>query len=132
MTSGTRAYIALAFSIILNSAALLFIKAAVITITGATLIDPSVGFFIKAALSPWLWAGVFSFIGSLYLWTISLKVLDLSLAYPTSSISYIAIAVVSHLLFDEVLTIMRVVGMALIMCGVYFLYLPRKEKPVEV
>jgi drug/metabolite transporter (DMT)-like permease len=120
------AYAALAFSIALNAAALILIRALV----GA--LSPGLGsigiaLFIRA-ISSWLfWAGALSFLAGLYFWVQSLKVIPLSLAYPSSATSYIVIAPLSWWLFGEPITATRVLGMAIIIVGVALLY--RRRKP---
>ncbi len=52
------------------------------------------------------------------LWTFALKDVAISLAYPLLSLSFVLILGVSHLLFNEPLTVGKVVGSALIIAGV--------------
>lgn len=70
----------------------------------------------------WFYIGVSSFGVSLLLWVISLRTIRLSIAYPTSSVSYIAVAVAATLFFGEQLTVGRVAGMILIILGTVLLY----------
>jgi multidrug transporter EmrE-like cation transporter len=114
-------YVALAVSILLNTAALIAIRAAVGRLdTGAPSL--SIDLLWKVLSDIWFWAGGLSFVAGMYFWIISLKTIDLSLAYPASSISYVLIAVVSYYFFNEPITIARITGMVLVIGGVVLLF----------
>lgn len=119
--SKTTAYVALAISILLNSVAMVTLKFAV----GSLDIDDlSVAALLSLLTNPWFFVGAGSFIVSLVFWIQSLKSINLSVAYPTSSTSYIAVAVISYFLFAEAVTATRIIGMVLIIGGVGLLYRP--------
>ncbi len=119
-------YLALGTSILLNTAALLLIRLVVAQIRKSH--DQLDALLILGALqSPVFWAGVASFVGGIYFWMVSLRALDLSLAYPTSALSYVAIAVLSRLWFGEELSVWRVVGITAIVLGVAALYWHPKQ-----
>ncbi len=115
------AFFELALSIALNSAAMILLRAVVGAIsTGSG--EVSLGLLMQA-LSNWLfWAGGLCFVGGIYFWVQALKEMPLSLAYPTSAISYIVIAPLAWILFGEPITITRAVGMSIIIIGVAMLY----------
>jgi small multidrug resistance pump len=61
--------------------------------------------------------------GSAALYATSLRKLPLSVAFPSVALSYIAVAMASHLLWQETLGWPRLSGMALIVAGVVLLNL---------
>jgi len=61
------------------------------------------------------------FLGAI-LWLFILKKLPLSIAYPAMSLTYITVAVVSALIFNEPMTAGKVAALALIATGVAVLF----------
>lgn len=120
------AYISLVVSIMLNTSALIALKLAVLNVAEVEA-DISITFFVNALRNLWLWIGAFCFISGVFFWTKSLTYIDLSLAYPTSSVSYIVIIIISYFLFDEPINAGRIFGICLIIMGVVFLYRPQKK-----
>ena len=59
---------------------------------------------------------------SAILYIYSLKKIDLSIAYPTISLSYIAIIFLSFLLFGETITLLKIIGCAIIILGVFLVW----------
>ena len=56
------------------------------------------------------------------LYIFSLKKIDLSIAYPSISISYIFIIILSHFIFGEPITYYKILGSILITLGVYLMW----------
>jgi drug/metabolite transporter (DMT)-like permease len=122
-TPRARHYISMAVSVVLNSATLLLLKAvAVHWITDAFAFTFAVA--VAIALDPLFIAAVLSFLAGIYFWIIALKRIDLSLAYPSVSVSYALIAILSWRLFGEEIGAFRWIGIAVIMAGVTVMYLP--------
>ena len=69
---------------------------------------------------PFVFVGIALYISSAALWLVILSQEELSFAYPLISIGYIITAVLSNIFFHESLTIFRIIGILLIMAGVYF------------
>ncbi len=55
-----------------------------------------------------------------FIWIMSLKVVPLSVAYPFMSLSYPLILLVSYFMFDEAITLNRVLGTLFIVSGILF------------
>ncbi len=55
-------------------------------------------------------------------YVIAIKRIPISLAFPTVSLSYVAVALVAHLVWDEPLGLPQLAGIALISCGVLLLH----------
>jgi multidrug transporter EmrE-like cation transporter len=77
--------------------------------------------FIEIFSNPWVLAGfIFYFLSSL-LWLIAISRIQLSIAYPMLSMSYILILIASWFLFNEPVTLVRWGGVAVICCGVFLI-----------
>ncbi|MGW8228790.1 MAG: SMR family transporter [Gammaproteobacteria bacterium] len=72
-------------------------------------------------LEPALWLGLFCYGISVIIWILALSRVDVSIAYPMLSIGYIVNALFAWLLFGEALTLERLVGIGVIIVGVYIL-----------
>ncbi|MBO3462942.1 EamA family transporter [Aetokthonos hydrillicola Thurmond2011] len=57
-------------------------------------------------------------------WIFALRVVKLSIAYPLTSLNYVGILLGSYYFFGEKITLIRVVGVALIFSGVLLVALP--------
>jgi multidrug transporter EmrE-like cation transporter len=69
----------------------------------------------------WLWLGLICYAVSVVVWILALSRVDVSIAYPMLSVGYILNAVAASYLFDEPLGIGKVVGIGVIILGVYIL-----------
>jgi drug/metabolite transporter (DMT)-like permease len=70
------------------------------------------------ATNPYVVGGLFVYICSTIFWLVALSRVDLSYAYPFASLSYILMLVVSWRLFDENISLLRLLGTATIAFGV--------------
>jgi multidrug transporter EmrE-like cation transporter len=59
---------------------------------------------------------------SAFFWLIALSKLDLSIAYPTLSVGYILIMILSFFLLNETITIYKISGTILIVLGIFLLF----------
>jgi multidrug transporter EmrE-like cation transporter len=75
----------------------------------------------ELALSAPIVGGIACYVVSVVLWVLALSRVDVSIAYPMLSIGYVVNAVAAWALFGEALTPMRIVGIAVIILGVYLL-----------
>ena len=74
--------------------------------------------FIKAFLNPYVFMGfVFYFLSSLF-WMVVLSKVQLSVAYPLLSLGYVFVLIASWFLFKEPITMIRWLGVLVIICGV--------------
>ena len=108
--------------VLLNAGAQLLLKAGT-RVVGV--IDPS-----AAGVLPTLWAvgtqpyiigGLASYVLSVGIWIVALSRVDVSIAYPMLSIGYVVNAFAAWWLFGEMLTPMRLVGISIILVGVFVL-----------
>ena len=97
--------------------------------------DPLGGLrFIAAVLpSPFLWAGLLSVLVIFISWSTILSRIDLSVAVPVCSFSYISVPLVSMLFFGEHVSPVRWAGICLILTGVILVSMSsmRKEVPLR-
>jgi multidrug transporter EmrE-like cation transporter len=73
---------------------------------------------VRLVLSPWVVMGVAIYVAGTFTWLIVLSRIDLSLAYPMTSISYILIVGSSWLLLGESVNRLKVLGVLIIIAGV--------------
>ena len=108
--------------VLLNAVAQLALKASVSS-TGA--IALSAAATSQAAMrmmsEPWLWIGLACYGVSVVVWILALSRVDVSIAYPMLSIGYVVNAIAAWALFGEAMSITRMVGIGIIVLGVYVL-----------
>lgn len=77
-------------------------------------------FCVKNAASPLVWIGVFVFILNFFVWIVILSRVDLSIAMPVGSTSYIFVPIAAMIFLHEHVSLMRWSGIALIILGIHF------------
>jgi multidrug transporter EmrE-like cation transporter len=86
-------------------------------------IDLSTGHAWQTATSlvfEWhIFTGLVCYVASVAVWLLVLSRTEVSIAYPMSSLGYVATAVAAWYLFGEPMTAMRVAGIIVIIAGVY-------------
>src|SRR5215216_1534663 len=76
-------------------------------------------FFLRVLADPFILSGfIAAFVASLT-WIAALTRFDISYAYPFTSLSFIVVLILSYLLFNEPFTLNKLVGVLLIIAGVY-------------
>lgn len=84
-------------------------------------------FFHGAFFSGFLWLGFLSVALTFIIWSSILSRLDLSVAVPVASFSYILVPLASIILLNEKISILRWEGIFFILMGVIFVSLSTKE-----
>jgi len=74
---------------------------------------------LKLALEPHILGGIACYVVSVVIWIMALSRVEVSIAYPMLSIGYILNALAAWYLFGETVTPMRMVGIGIIIVGVY-------------
>ena len=74
---------------------------------------------IKLITSPWLILGGAVYVGSLTTWLMVLSRVEVSVAYPMASLGYITSAIAAYFLYHEQLTVMKIIGIGVILLGVF-------------
>jgi drug/metabolite transporter (DMT)-like permease len=75
----------------------------------------------RLATNPYVVLGLAIYMGGTLFWLTALSRVDLSYAYPFASLSYVVMLAASWRLFGEDITVMRVLGSAAIMLGVFLI-----------
>lgn len=76
---------------------------------------------LLAATNPYILIGLALVGGSSIFWLNALSKTDLSLAYPMLSLGFVIVSVASYFLFNEQLTLLRMVGIGVISSGVFLM-----------
>lgn len=83
-----------------------------------------IGFVLRLLLNPWVISSfAAAFLGSLT-WMGALTQFDLSFAYPFMSLAYVVVMVFSYWLFNEPLTLPKVVGTLVVILGLFIITRP--------
>jgi len=108
--------------VLLNAVAQLALKASV-SDTGIISLDMQSLLTSAGSLASnlWLWLGLICYAISVVVWILALSRVDVSIAYPMLSIGYIVNAIAAWHLFDEPMNIGKVIGIGIIIVGVYIL-----------
>lgn len=73
---------------------------------------------LRIAFSPLVIGGLAGYGFGVIFWLLALSRLDVSYLYPFASLSYIGVMLGSYFLFHERITLLRIVGIAVIITGV--------------
>ncbi len=85
--------------------------------------------FIKTVIpSPFLWVGLFSVLCLFIIWSAILSKIDLSVAVPVASFSYVGIPVVSLIFLHEKISLLRWSGICFILAGVILVSMSSRQK----
>jgi len=85
--------------------------------------------FFGGVFSSWfLWLGLLSVVLAFVIWSTILSKVDLSVAVPAASFSYILIPIVSIIFLHEKVSALRWSGILFILIGVIFVSLSSKER----
>ena len=108
------------FSVGLNAGAQLLLKNGMNTIGSFNFNTQNLlPIAFKVASNPCIISGLFIYVMSVMVWLMVLSRTDVSLAYPMTSLGYIVTAIAGLILFQEPLSPTRIIGILIIMTGVY-------------
>ena len=118
---------------ILETSIQFFFKKSALAQGGFIVTDlPSAVVFLKAAFaSPFLWAGLIAVAAVFIIWSGILSRIDLSVAVPVASFSYILVPLASIIFLHEKITALRWLGIFLILGGVILVSLSSRERAGE-
>lgn len=74
---------------------------------------------LQVITSPWVIIGVAVYVVSLIIWLMVLSRVDVSLAYPLTSLGFVLNIVIACFLLGEHITLMRLSGTLIIMLGIF-------------
>lgn len=73
---------------------------------------------MQVLLSPWIMGGILIYVLSLAIWLMILSRVEVSIAYPLTSLGYVLNVVLAYIVLSEPLTLGRVLGVMVILVGV--------------
>lgn len=76
-------------------------------------------FLLRLLLNPWIASGLVAALLAALSWMAAMTRLELSFAYPFMSLSFVIVLVLSAVLLREPLTVHKLVGLGLIMLGLF-------------
>ncbi|WP_396231685.1 EamA family transporter [Geminocystis sp. GBBB08] len=79
-----------------------------------------VDFFLKAASTPQIIAGVSLHVGALLFWLLALRRVDVSYAYPFISLGFVFVMFMSAIWLRETVSLDRIIGVILILMGIIY------------
>ena len=108
--------------VLLNAGAQLLLKAGTNSVGAFSFsADNLLPVGIKLATEPHILGGLTCYVISVVVWIMALSRVEVSLAYPMLSIGYVVNAFAAWWLFGEALTVERLVGIGVIIFGVFLL-----------
>ncbi|HKK04968.1 MAG TPA: SMR family transporter [Gammaproteobacteria bacterium] len=108
--------------VMLNAVAQLALKAGVRDIGPIALkLSQVMPVGLRMMSEPYLWTGLSCYVISVVVWILALSRVDVSIAYPMLSLGYVVNAIAAWWLFGEVMSPSRVIGIGIIILGVYVL-----------
>ncbi len=75
-------------------------------------------FFSRLLLSPWVISSLVAAFIAFLTWAIALTKLDLSHAYPFTSLSFVCVVILGWVLFGEGVSALKILGLSLVVFGV--------------
>lgn len=107
-------------SVLLNTAAQLLLKGGMNRIGEVTFSWTNLfPITLQIASNPLIILGMAFYVLSVFVWLAVLSKVEVSVAYPIVSLGYITTAIAAYYLFGEQLTLLRILGIGVIMLGVY-------------
>lgn len=76
---------------------------------------------LRIASNPYILGGFAFYVFSVLVWLMVLSRVDVSLAYPLSSFGYVLVALAAYFLFGEQISALRMVGIFVVIFGVYLI-----------
>ena len=108
--------------VLLNAIAQLALKASVRDMGAIELrLAEALPTTMRLAQEPWLWIGLGCYVVSVVIWILALSRVDVSIAYPMLSLGYVVNALAAWAWLGEAMSLSRVVGIGIIILGVFVL-----------
>lgn len=106
--------------VILNTAAQLLLKAGMLRIGHFDFeLNKLLNISYQVMLNPYIIIGLLAYIISFVVWLMVLSRVEISFAYPLISIGYVLSAITAYYFFNEDLSVLRLLGIVVILFGVY-------------
>jgi len=101
-----------------------FIRAEIDTVNLGSMAE----FAMRSSSSAFLWVGIALFMLNFFIWIAILYKVDLSIAMPIGSFSYIFVPVSAIFFLHEHVSMLRWIGVVFIISGIYFVYKSKKPR----
>lgn len=122
-------FILIVMTDVMESVAQLFLKKGLNAVGMASLgFANVVEFFVKSSSTPFIWLGLAVHAANFFLWITVLSRIDLSVAFPVGSTSYIFVPILAMLFLGETINPVRWLGIILIIAGIHFVSQSTKVK----
>ena len=108
-------------SVLLNALAQILLKAGMKQFGNIELKNNIINTSISIALNPYIITGFISYGISIILWLWVLSKVDVSLAYPFQALGYIVVTILAWLIFQEDITLTRIIALIFISIGLIIL-----------
>jgi len=108
-------------SVLLNALAQILLKAGMKQFGNIELKNNIINTSVSIALNPYIITGFISYGVSIILWLWVLSKVDVSLAYPFQALGYIVVTIVAWLIFQEDITLTRIIALIFISIGLIIL-----------
>ena len=121
-------FILIVLNDVVDTVAQLFMKKGLVQ-TGISAVDFSniTEFVVRNASSAFVWAGILIYALNFFIWILILYKVDLSIAMPVGSTSYIFIPIAAVLFLHEHVSLLRWAGVILIILGIHFVSQSKKN-----
>jgi multidrug transporter EmrE-like cation transporter len=115
-------YLLILLGVMLNAAAQLLLKAGMSQIGHFEFSSANVvPIGLKVLMNLPIMTGLFTYVVSVLIWLLVLSRAQVSFAYPMVSLGYIVTAIAAYYIFGEPMSALRVVGIFVIITGVYLI-----------
>lgn len=94
-------------------------------------VEVSQAWLLRVFSEPWVYGSVVGYIGAFFTWMSLLKHAPIGPAFAASHLEVVSVLLLSVWLFNEPLTISKVLGALLILAGIVCLGLAERDAPTE-
>lgn len=86
-------------------------------------LEMSFDWIIRVFTNPWVYTAVFGYIGAFFTWMLLLKKAPIGPAFAASHLEVVTVMLASYWIFNEQITLLRLLSAAFIIIGIVFLAL---------
>ncbi len=81
-------------------------------------LSAKIPFLVNLVLNPWILSGIAGGFFALLCWLVAMTKFELSYAYPFMSLAFVLVLILSAVLFQEAVTVPKILGLLLVMAGI--------------
>ena len=108
-------------NVFLNSVAQILMRHGMLKIGKIELNNNFIYEIPKMLSSIWVWSSLVCYGVSAIIWMVVLSRVEVSFSYPFVALGFVIVALAGHFLFQEQITLPRIIGIALICIGILFI-----------